>query len=317
MIKLIKSWYYFNKNYKQHCKHWFDENRTLWFEKFGWQFLYLYMFIRFVITRKPSLLLCNHLVTSFCTLKCKECCCFIPYYKKEGQLLPLSFEKFKTELDLLLESVDLVYRFTFMGGEPFMVKDLPKMMEYAASKSQIQHIYCATNGTLIPSKELINVAKNNKKIIISISNYLANEGLKPALKSNGLVTLFNLNKVQCSLSNTDDLIWHSRQNFFDKNTGSQKAEKNYAMCGAIYCTTYMEGKLYLCQVCAYLDRNMEGFEIEQNEYVNILNNQNAKKNLIKFWQNKYFEVCGWCKCNFKRVEIAEQLADNKEKIEAI
>lgn len=308
-----KKWVYYNRNYRRICKQWFEEKRIYWFEQFGWQFYYLYTLLRSIVTRKPSLVRCHHLVTTLCTLKCKECSCLIPYYKKERHILPLSFDKFKEEFDAILEAVDLIYCFIPLGGEPFMAKDLHKMVEYATAKPQILHIQIVTNGTLIPQQEFINVAKNNKKLRIVISNYDSNEELKYKLKNNELIELFKANNIQYYKPSLGKLTWHSRSEFFEVNEGSNKARENYYTCGAKFCNTYAKGRFYLCHVCAYMDINSDNYNLNKNEYADMLNNINKKQDLIKYWQNKYFEACGWCKCNYRKANTAEQL-EQKEPV---
>lgn len=136
------------------------------------------LYIKPLFTRKPVLIFVHHIVTTMCTLKCKECCCYIPYYSKEAHIKPLTFEKFKKELDLLLQSVQSIEIYSFMGGEPLLVKDLPKMVRYAAAQTKIKFLYITTNGTIVPSAELISAMKQYKeKIKIDISNYSSTESL--------------------------------------------------------------------------------------------------------------------------------------------
>ena len=106
--------------------------------KWGKRLYYNKERLSFLFTGKVSIPILVYVVTTRCTLNCKYCNSFMPAFTKETHLAPVSFEQFKEDMDKLLKSVDKIHVFQFIGGEPFLAKDLPKMIEYAKSKKQIE-----------------------------------------------------------------------------------------------------------------------------------------------------------------------------------
>ena len=60
-------------------------------------------------------------VTNRCTLKCKLCLAYIPYYK---EIYNISLQASKIILGNYFSIVDIVDCFTVTGGEPLLKKDL-------------------------------------------------------------------------------------------------------------------------------------------------------------------------------------------------
>ena len=58
--------------------------------------------------------------------------------------------------------VDYIQEFVLIGGEPLLYEKLPQVIEYIGSKyrNQINIFSITSNGTILPSKELINVCKS-------------------------------------------------------------------------------------------------------------------------------------------------------------
>ena len=66
-------------------------------------------------------------ITSHCTLRCKNCNMFIPYAK---DVCDFSFDRLRKNFDTFFASVDFVYEYTLLGGEPFLHKDLKHILCY-------------------------------------------------------------------------------------------------------------------------------------------------------------------------------------------
>ena len=141
-------------------------------------------------------------ITSLCTLKCKLCLAYIPYYKNPSNL---NFETAKKVLKSYFEVVDMVGTFSITGGEPLINKELPKILEETLKyQSQIQNtVDIVTNGTLNFSDDLLRVCTKHKdKIRIIISNY----GPLSA-KIDNIVKVLKINNIN-----------HRIEEYFDKKT---------------------------------------------------------------------------------------------------
>lgn len=108
-------------------------------------------------------------ITSRCTLKCKNCNMFIGHAPTQ---FDIELNRLKNNFDIFFESVDYVYEYTLLGGEPFLHKNIAEIISYLGGKygNKIGQINLITNGTILPSEEVINLLKKFQ-ITVHISDY--------------------------------------------------------------------------------------------------------------------------------------------------
>lgn len=113
----------------------------------------------------------NTAVTTFCTLNCKNCNMFVPHYNRD-QRHHYTFEEMKKDIDCLTQFVDYIFLYSFLGGEPFLNKELKYIIEYVGTiyKDRIGKLALTTNGTLIPDIETLKILKQYH-VHVSISDY--------------------------------------------------------------------------------------------------------------------------------------------------
>lgn len=103
------------------------------------------------------------IITQRCTLKCKKCVAYSPYYVNKAYY---TYEEICRNIDAYFKVVDFVDKFTITGGEPLLHKDLPriieKLMEY---KTQYRKVEIFTNATLFFSEEMQQVIEKNKEYL--------------------------------------------------------------------------------------------------------------------------------------------------------
>ena len=110
-------------------------------------------------------------ITQKCTLRCKLCLAFIPYYKDPRDT---TLEEAKKVIKSYFQVVDTVKTFTVTGGEPIVNKDLDGILaELYSYKDQITgSIDFVTNGTLdIPSNVLDRFEKHSNCTRVILSDY--------------------------------------------------------------------------------------------------------------------------------------------------
>jgi hypothetical protein len=235
----------------------------------------------------------------------------MPYYSKEAHVWPVNFLEFKKDIDNFLTGVDLIYYFQFVGGETLLAKDLPEMLEYAASKKQLQHIVIITNGTILPSEKLISTMKKIKRLHVVISNYKNNKKLAKKLKTDELIEMLAKNNIRHFL-NPEDTTWRKPQRLTEtyKKT-PDLAQSNYNRCSLKFFHNFCCGKFSLCSMSVFLERNKPNFEFEQDEIVEVGNTdgRTLSENLKKFFAKSYNNHCSWCDFSHTNEEIppAEQL----------
>ncbi len=138
----------------------------------------------------------NFHLTKACNMRCKYCHSQFHYTK--GKKL-VNLDEILRIIDLLVAS-ERFDRVNFVGGEPLLLKDITKIIEYSY-KSGL-YVSIVTNGVFLTHNFLEKVAKNLRVIGISIDslNKWTNWQIGRYFKNNGKITIpdkeFYLNKCQ-------------------------------------------------------------------------------------------------------------------------
>lgn len=104
-----------------------------------------------------------------CSLKCKYCTSYMNAYDKHERIdFPL--EQICNDIDKFFGAVDIVGTITVMGGEPFMHKDLSKIIECLCKWENFGLISIATSGTYPIKPEQLE-GLHDKRVNVSFSNY--------------------------------------------------------------------------------------------------------------------------------------------------
>jgi hypothetical protein len=108
------------------------------------------------------------MVTEKCTLRCKECHTLTPFNESPRHF---DIERLKRSVDVFCKDRQ-VYVMMLLGGETFSYPHLKEIIEYSLTKP-IERILIVTNGTILPSEDLLTVLEN-PKITVRFTNYGAN-----------------------------------------------------------------------------------------------------------------------------------------------
>jgi diketogulonate reductase-like aldo/keto reductase/organic radical activating enzyme len=269
------------------------------------KFLFNFFKLRFFVLKKTSIPLLDIRITTSCSLKCKECAHFIPYYKMG---FTITLEEFKRDLDRLLKSVDLIMGLSIVGGEPLLHKDLPGILKYAASKKQILHTFIITNGTVLPSRELLEALKNTERTSLRISNYSANQNIGNYLKIDELISILEQNSISYYL-NPKELLWSPKSRLHIQNNDNY-AKKTFKKCNLTHNYTLFDGRIYICPVAQYLHNNLKDeYNFSENDFINIRSDKNVRERCIDFYSRDFFKVCECCSGVdwTKQIPVSEQL----------
>ena len=239
-------------------------------------------------------------ITTKCTLKCKDCCALIPQLDKIKHS-EMSFEMFKIQLDKILDAVDSIRHLVILGGEPLINPELPQMLEYAANQEKIFFTQLITNGTMLPSKNLLEtINKYNNKIYVYMSNYSENPELESILKQDKIKDL--LKEYSIKLQKPENWPWVEeyglRKCAYDEDITKQK----FLVCNRTKCNQVLNGRLDICSK-ATAGREMNLFE---DDSIDILNSKNLRQDLIDFYQKEYMNACKYCVLTDIKVQPALQ-----------
>lgn len=117
---------------------------------------------RIGLIRTPMPLTITYSVTNMCQSRCKTCYIWKVYLndrKKRQEELKIQ------EIEKIFKSIGHIYFFNISGGEPFLRKDLPEIVELACKYLKPGVIHVPTNG--IASKV---IEKKTKKILETMKN---------------------------------------------------------------------------------------------------------------------------------------------------
>lgn len=235
-------------------------------------------------------------ITSRCTLKCKNCNLFIGHIPVQYDI---DFERLKNNFDIFFESVDYVYEYTLLGGEPFLHKNIAEIVSYLGNKygKKIGQINLISNGTVVPSEEVVDVLKKYH-VTVHISDYTciidykANlENLQKKFLSEGIEFYIIPNNIW------KDVIY-PREGY-----QTDDPKRHMILCG--HSThSVADGKLYWCDP-AFAAECFMGFISKEDDYLDMTaNKQNYSKyeatlNIIKYLlgdvnERGYMSICEKC-----------------------
>ena len=108
-------------------------------------------------------------LTERCTLKCRKCNMFMPYFKNPSDL---ALDDVQKQVDLYFDLIDYVESLNLLGGEPFLYGSLAEVIVYIGEnyRGKLEHFKIFTNGMILPDERLIE-AFLKYDVEIQISDY--------------------------------------------------------------------------------------------------------------------------------------------------
>jgi hypothetical protein len=243
-------------------------------------------------------------ITSRCNLRCNECLFLVPLQPK---LFDYHLNELVASLKTFCTLVDGILDLTINGGETFLYSELPKLITEIAQIPNIINIVIATNGTVIPSDEVLKLCANNA-IRIRTSNY--GGALDKTAKLHEKcrifgVSVYNYRFVEkwCNFGT----IKHNRTDEENQHIADNcpyNGGKNYRGMG-IY-----QNKVHLCDrydglsACGLIDDTIDqklGFDLD-------INDKNAFRNFLS--GDSLYKQCDMCNWPMGEIPPGEQLETN-------
>ena len=240
-------------------------------------------------------------ITLRCSLKCKLCTAFAPYYDNPPHY---SYEMLEKSINRYFEIVDKVDKFTINGGEALLHESLPQIVDLLITKyiDRIGMLEFLTNGTIEPSQLLIEKLKMTPKVNIMINNY----GKTISTKVNQIVKDFQENNIAYRLRDQNEEKrycggWVDITDLSKKERTEEETQQLFQQCvypGAFRCFAIFGDKAYICGV--YLrckSTNIIGDN--KDEYVDFseesnLSNEDIKQKILRFYEKPFFSSCQFC-----------------------
>ena len=227
-------------------------------------------------------------ITEKCSLKCKDCSNLMQYYTKPKD----------SELNTLLQSVDKFMNcvdsldeFRILGGDPFMSKDLYKIINKLVTYDNCKKVVVYTNARIVPKGDNLEALKNDK-VMLDITNY--GESSSAHLKVIELAKKENIaySTMRCTTwQDCGRIIPFSNKNVND-------LEHQFTNCCNSDLITLLHGKLYRCPFSAN-GVNLEAIPQKSSDEVNLLdeglNISQTREQIKKLcYEKKYLEACYYC-----------------------
>ncbi len=253
------------------------------------------------ITDKGDLILPRIVVelTPVCTLRCEKCNNLMPYYKHP---VHIPVEDVIRDIDRLLGFVDGIITLELIGGEPFCFPRIKDVLEKVIGSEKILEVELTTNGTLIPSDDVIGCLRNNK-VTIRVSRY---EGIN--YRRNICETLF---KNGIRYESCREMQWIDSGRPTKRIRSKEENQKVYMDCGVSYiCKTLYKGRIYACARAASLYDL--GICKDEQGYVNLYDSENVKEHIRDFYIKDYDPSCDYCDYtdSWRIIPAGEQIGED-------
>lgn len=183
-------------------------------------------------------------ITEKCSLKCVDCSNLMQYYEKP---INIEYEQIKKEIDNITSAADEINELRIIGGDAFMNKDFPQIVNYAASKNNVNKVVIYTNGTISPNIEKIKQISDNRKIFVFITTY-------GELSKNSDKLSLALEENNIQYNRQPAYGWTDCGTIIKHNRDSIAQEKIFQNCCAKHFTTLTDNKLFRCPYAANLYR---------------------------------------------------------------
>lgn len=235
-------------------------------------------------------------VTEICTLKCRDCVSRITEFKNP---IEYSIKSIKDDIDAIFRHVDFVDNFRFVGGEPFLHKNLSELVEYVYQVygKRINNLVIVSNGTIVPKIEFFEIM-NNYGVTLRISNYKNSNEIKKKQRIEEITKIkSNYNSIKLEIA-IDDGVWHKYS--VNNNTAifDEDIVEFYDKC---ICSPVIvrDKKLYNCawHAAAYLLKEIQD---ENDDYYDLSEVKDEKSKyvlmeyLLKFSKKGYISGCKSC-----------------------
>ena len=251
-------------------------------------------------------------LTTLCTLNCKNCMQFLPYWKP-GHRKENSLEEIKENIDIYFQCVDYVLDFDIVGGEPFLYHYLNEFIQYIGEnyRDRIGYVGFITNGTIVPSNDTFELMKKYR-FDISISDY--SEDIRYNHKIQQL--LDKIKRYDISYMHNKNIDWFDfgfpREKY---NYQGNEAVQHMQCCNSIE-HILDDKKLFYCGM-EWSAQKGGLFPIEEKAYVDlqeIVDKRADRKEILEMIMANipggYLEFCRYCGGfgidNNNRVQTAKQ-----------
>lgn len=274
---------------------------------------------RNTMNKETNLFILNLTLTLRCTLRCKLCVADVTKYENSPHF---ELDFLNDSIERCFEVVDFAERFQISGGEPLLHKDIhlvvEKSMEY---KDKFGMLGFFSNGTVVPSEELINTI-NKYKSHAHFKFYLSHYG-EYSNKMDEIIALLSLNNIEFEVKKYYGISqhfdgWIDYGDYEYRDYSEEKVNELFKNCGVHQMGGIWSMRFGEIHRCTRSASGMSLGKIPRNEadYINLFNRDTVEERrtkLISLMEKSHIDACKHCTGDFgtidksKRYPAAEQI----------
>lgn len=220
-------------------------------------------------------------ITEKCSLKCKDCSNLMQYYDKP---VDVDFSEVVSDFNKLTEHLDGIFEVRLIGGEPFMNKDIYKILEYLYTKDNIKKIVIYSNAMIPIRQEYVHLITNDK-LVFSLTDYggLAKNTPKVIAQLIELGAAYRLHPPE---------NWTDSGEIGDFKRDADDIQMVFENCCGKNLLTLSEGKLFRCPFSANADR----LRAIPDDPLNYVLAEAPAAEIRHFTRDiKFLPACNYCK----------------------
>lgn len=229
-------------------------------------------------------------VTEICSLNCKDCSAFMPYYEQ-----PKHYKKedLFNMIDTLAEVFDSIGELRFLGGEPLLHPDIFELIAYAESKETFFTVSIVTNGTILPKKEQLERIKA-KHFSMLVSDYG-----DLSKKQDELKAMLHALEIPFTIPFTvKEENWVENTGVMYRNETPEALEHIFSDCIFVNCFAMLDWKIFHCTFLksAHFLKSVPASEIEFATLIDDTKSRSEIKRELRRYihETKCVKACNWC-----------------------
>jgi len=248
-------------------------------------------------------------ITEACSMKCVSCSNLMPYYKNPKSD---SVDNILKSFDLVQKCVDLFYEVRILGGEPFMHKQMHKIINEIVKYKNIEKVAIFSNATIIPKNETLTCLKN-EKVFLDITNYNGCDGGKQLSKNHDRVISI-LDEEKINYITHPPQVWTDSAKIEFRNFNENILKDMFSKCCVNDILTILNGNLYRCPFSA---NAINLGAIPKKDFINLLDDSKSlsdyKREIKDFYYKKDFiDACNYCQGrDYRTATIAPAIQTKK------
>lgn len=221
------------------------------------------------------------MITEKCSLKCKDCANLMQFYERARDV---SYEEVISDFDDLAAASDDIHEIRLIGGEPFMNKDIYRIIDHIVASPKIQRLVVYSNAT-IPLKESELGTLSHPKVVFSLTDY------GTLSKNTGMVVSFlDSHKIPYRLHLPEN--WTDSGVIEDFGRSEEELKTLFGECCGKNLYTISKGNLYRCPFAANADR-LDAVPQDARNGVSLKAERSAIRNYL--YEIDFLPACQFCK----------------------